>query len=217
MAGVPVANNPNGVPHIRARQFPASAGDFTQPPMPIPVFDHNRVLPPHLGNPTFPGQLSPYPCTSLELCQALGTSPDRRVILGRFLDFRERLWNEGLKNGFQWLDGSFLEDVETLEGRPPRDLDAVTIYWGYDLAFQVDLTSRFPEFANPALSKANFSVDHYPFDATANPVLTVESARYWSLLFSHSRTGVWKGMLRVELNTPNEDAGARAELAKPVP
>jgi hypothetical protein len=93
----------------------------------------------------------------------------------------------------------------------------VTIYWGYDLAFQVDLTNRFPEFANPALSKANFSVDHYPFDATANPVLTVESARYWSLLFSHSRTGVWKGMLRVELNTPNEDAGARAELAKPVP
>ena len=182
--------------------------------MPIPDFDYNLVLPPHLGNPVDRGQLSPYPCTTLDLCQRLGTTPERRAILAKFLDFRDRLRQEALTNGFQWLDGSFLEDVETRENRPPKDLDVVTVYWGYDLPFQQRLMASFPEVANPALSKANYCLDHYPFDAGYNPLDTLEYTRYWILLFSHNRQGVWKGMLRVELNTPAEDAAARAELVR---
>jgi hypothetical protein len=184
---------------------------------PIPAFDHNLVLPPHLGDPVDRGQLSPYPCTMLDLCQRLGTTPERRAILGRFLDFRERLRGEGLTNGFQWLDGSFLEDIETRERRPPKDIDVVTVYWGYDLPFQLRMLANFPEVANPALSKANFSVDHYPFDAGFDPTVTLEWTRYWILLFSHNRLGVWKGMLKIELNTPVEDAAARQEIAKATP
>ena len=186
-------------------------------PNPIPVFDHNLVLPPHLGDPVDRGQLSPYPCTTLHLCQRLGTTPERRAILGKFLDFRERLHGEGLTNGFQWLDGSFLEDVETLESRSPKDLDLVTVYWGYDRTFQTGLVARFREFASPVLSKAAYSLDHYNFDAGFNPTVTLEQTRYWILLFSHNRQGVWKGMLRIELNTPAEDAAARQELAKATP
>ena len=96
-------------------------------PNPIPPFDHNLVLPPNLGNPTNPAHLSPYPCTTLDLCERLATTPHRRGILGQFLDFRERLTTEGLINGFQWLDGSFLEDIEVRESRPPKDLDVVTV------------------------------------------------------------------------------------------
>ena len=186
-------------------------------PNPIPVFDHNLVLPPHLGDPVDCGQLSPYPCTTLDLCQRLGTTPERRTILGKFLDFRERVQGEGLTNGFQWLDGSFLEDIETREGRPPEDLDVVTVYWGYDRAFQAGLVARFLEFASPVLSKAAYSLDHYNFDAGFNPTVTLEQTRYWILLFSHNRQGVWKGMLRIELNTPAEDAAARQELTKATP
>jgi len=182
--------------------------------MPIPLFDHNLVLPPHLGDPTQPSELSPYPCTTLELCQQLGTSPERQKILGRFLDFRERLTSEGVSTGFQWLDGSFLEDVETREGRPPKDLDVVTVYWGYDIPFQQQVMASFPEFADPSLAKAKYSLDHYPFDAGYSPELTVEKARYWISLFSHNRLAVWKGMLRVELGTAAEDSAARAALAK---
>ena len=141
-------------------------------PNPIPAFDHNLVLPPHLGDPVDDAQLSPYPCTTFDLCQRLGTTVERRAILGKYLDFRERLRVEGLTNGFQWLDGSFLEDVEAREGRAPKDIDVVTVYWGYDLSFQRDLMARFPEVASPALAKANFSVDHYPLDAGYDPVLT---------------------------------------------
>ena len=186
-------------------------------PNPIPLFDHNLVLPPHLGNPTLPTHLSPYPCTTLDLCDRLGTTPERRTILERFLDFRERLTNGGLVIGFQWLDGSFLEDIELREGRPPRDLDVVTVYWGYDLAFQQMLMENLPEFANPTLSKANYSLDHYPLDADYSPEMTLENTRYWISLFSHNRLGIWKGMLRVELNTPAEDATARQELKKARP
>lgn len=160
------------------------------------------------------GQLSPYPCTMVDLCQRFGTTVERKTILGKFLDFRERLRGEGLTNGFQWLDGSFLEDCETINLRPPKDLDVVTVYWGYDAPFQARLITHFPEVANPTLSKSNYSLDHYPFDAGYKPSFTLEYTRYWILLFSHNRLGVWKGMLKIELNTPAEDAVARQDLAK---
>src|ERR1700722_6227995 len=164
-------------------------------PNPIPNFDHNLVIPPHVGDPVSRDQLSPYPCTTVDLCQRLGTTVERRNILGKFLDFRERLRGESLTNGFQWLDGSFLEDIETKESRPPRDLDVVTVYWGYDVAFQANLVGKFRAFASPTLSKATYSLDHYAFDAGVDPMQILENARYWILLFSHNRLGVWKGML----------------------
>lgn len=181
--------------------------------MPIPAFDHNLVLPPHLGDPTQPGQLSPYPCTTIELCQRFGTSRERRTILASYLSFRERLDEVGIHIGFQWLDGSFLEDIETTERRAPRDMDVVTVYWGLDRSLQVEQMKRFPEFANPSLAKANFSLDHYPLDAGVNPELTIEQSRYWAMLFSHNRLGVWKGMLKIDLNTPDDDAEARRQLS----
>jgi hypothetical protein len=145
----------------------------------------------------------------VDVCERFGTTVERKTILEKFLDFRARLRAEGLTNGFQWLDGSFLEDCETTNLRPPKDLDVVTVYWGYDAPFQARLRTNFPEVANPALSKSNYSLDHYPFDAGYNPSLTLEYTRYWILLFSHNRQGVWKGMLKIELNTPAEDAAAR--------
>ncbi len=183
-------------------------------PDPIPPFDHNLVLPPHLGSPTLASELSPYPCSTVDLCRRFGFSPERRAILAGFLDFRENLHAGGLLTGFQWLDGSFLEDIETRETRPPNDLDVVTVYWGFDAT---PLAAEFPEFANPPLAKANFHLDHYPFDAGYSPELTIEMTRYWISLFSHNRLGVWKGMLRIELNTPSEDAAARLELSQPTP
>lgn len=178
----------------------------------IPDFDHNLVLPPHLGDPTRPTDLSPYPCTTVDLIEKFATSEERRRILEGYLRFRERLREEGLRRAFQWLDGSFLENVEVREGRSPADLDLVTVYWGYDLGFQQGLAEKFPEFGSPAQSKATFGLDHYPFDAGHDPAKTVEWSRYWSQLFSHNRQGVWKGMLRIDLDTETEDALAIQKL-----
>ncbi|WPJ96972.1 hypothetical protein SH580_04525 [Coraliomargarita algicola] len=60
--------------------------------------------------------------------------------------------------------------------------------------------------------KARFKLDHYAIDAGHSPQLTVEQIRYWLQLFTHNRDGVWKGMLKIDLNTPAEDSEAKAHL-----
>lgn len=181
-------------------------------PSPIPDFDHNMVLPPHRGNPATRSDVSPYPCTSLELCRHFATTAERKQILQKFLEFRHELRAHGLLNGYQWIDGSFVEDVEVRESRSPNDLDVLTIYWGHDGTFQKNLATAFPAFANRDQAKADFQLDHFPVDAGFSPEVTVEQIRYWLQLFTHNRDGVWKGMLKIDLNTPQEDTDAKAFL-----
>ena len=178
----------------------------------IPPFDHNLVLPPHRGNPAANADLSPYPCTTVDLCVRFNTSPERKAILRKFLDFREQLTKLGLVTGYQWLDGSFMENIESRENRPPRDLDVLTLFWGYDRKVQAAWISAFPELVNRSLAKTNYSLDHFPVDIGFSPELTVESIRYWVQLFTHNREGIWKGMVRVDLNTPALDIEARKVL-----
>ncbi|MBO0953120.1 DUF6932 family protein [Fibrella forsythiae] len=176
--------------------------------MPIPDFDHNDVLPPHLGDPRQSSDLSPYPCTTLEFCQKFSTSPKRVDILKKFIEFRQNLNKLGVIDGFQWLDGSFLENIEVSEKRDPNDLDLVTFFGGIDNTGQAIIMTAFPEFGNPVLSKKNFYLDHYPVDYCYDPNVTVALTAYWLQLFNHNRQGVWKGMIRLELNTPKEDKDA---------
>lgn len=176
--------------------------------MPIPSFDHNNVLPPHLGNPTDKAHLSPYPCAILELCHKFSTSPNRIRILKNFIVFRQRMTALNIVYGFQWLDGSFLENIEISQGRAPKDLDVVTFFGRLSFSDQANIRATFPEFANPILAKSNFSLDHYPVDYTYNPDVTVEQTRYWLQLFTHNRLGVRKGILKLSLNTPIGDQHA---------
>jgi hypothetical protein len=97
--------------------------------MPIPDFDHNGVLPPHVGNHAANRDcMSPYPCTSQELCTKLGNSGARLQILLGFFELRTALRQLGITSGFQWLDGSFTEDAERTRGRAPGDIDVLTYY-----------------------------------------------------------------------------------------
>jgi hypothetical protein len=182
----------------------------------IPKFDHNNVIPPHLGNPTEINHLSPYLCTTLELCTAFATSKERVEILSGLLSFREKMNLLGIKQGFQWIDGSFTENIEVSEKRAPRDLDLVTFYGGITIENQEKLLEKFTEFSNPQTAKLTYKLDHYAVDYCYNPDVTVESARYWIQLFSHNRLGVWKGILRLELNTPDIDAESIEYLKKTV-
>lgn len=174
----------------------------------IPNFDHNNVIPPHLGNPTQTQHLSPYPCTTLELCQTFATSKERIEILQGLLSFRQKMNELGIIQGFQWLDGSFTENIEVSEQRAPRDIDVVTFFGGISLEQQEDVAENFVEFVNSQTAKNTYKVDHYPVDYCYSPDVTVELTRYWIQLFSHNRLGVWKGLLRLELNTPDIDAAS---------
>ena len=181
--------------------------------MPIPPFDTNLVLPPHLGNPTEPTHLSPYPATCVELCNRFGTSPERREILNGLLRFRAILQQAGFLDGFHWLDGSFLEEIETRESRHPRDLDVVTFYLSPDPAFSARVAASHPILFAAADIRAQYRLHHYFVDISWNPVFTVEYVRYWTGLFSHRRDGVWKGMLKIGLNSPADDDAALKYLS----
>lgn len=167
-------------------------------------------MPPHLGLPTDAAQLSPYPATALELCQKLSSSGDRREVLRGWLTLRNLLRTAGFNDGFQWLNGSFMEDAETLRGRPPGDIDVVsflpTPQGPLDpLIVQV--------IADRQQTKAQMKVDHMIVGLNWPGAVIVEHTRYWYGLFSHRRDdGVWRGMLRVDLNTPTDDVAAGQHL-----
>lgn len=180
--------------------------------MPIPAFTPEGVLPPYIGDPRQPHDLSPYPATILELCGRFNSSPVRVEILRGFLTFRQRLRTAGFVAGFQWLDGSFLEDIERTEGRAPRDLDVVTFYMPPGMAFNQQVFNSQRDLFDRAAVKVAYHLDHFFVDMQAHPEAVIEHSRYWTHLFSHRRDKLWKGMLRLELNTPVDDNSAATIL-----
>ncbi len=157
--------------------------------------------------------MSPFPATTLELCEKLATTSERRVILTGLLQLRSSLGRIGVTTGFQWLDGSFLEDIERLDSRPPNDLDVVTFYHPAPAAFQAPpallqiLTSR-------EGTKQQFHIDHLGVSLAWPPDIIINHTRYWCSLFSHQReTEIWKGILKIDLNTAAEDIAATQHLA----
>lgn len=95
----------------------------------IPAWNSAGVLPPiRPGQAGHSPDRSPYSVDLSVFIDRFATSPQRITILDGLLRFRAELHSKGIVSGFQWLDGSFLEAVETLESRPPRDVDVVTFF-----------------------------------------------------------------------------------------
>ena len=185
--------------------------------MPIPPFNGNLVLPSHKGRPTNPSEMSPYPINTVELCQHFSTSKERVDILRGFMTMRDLMSQNGITEGFQWLNGSFMQAIEQSESRPPKDMDAVTFFASANPDLASNLQASFPAFFDSREMKRLHKVDHYAVDLNLHPAKLVEFTRYWFGLFSHTRSDVWKGMLRVELNTPYEDSQANGILSAWVP
>lgn len=136
------------------------------------------------------------------------------------LSYRSALANIGIGEGFQWLSGSFLEDIETLENRPPGDVDVVTICKrpvGLQGPTLQALVHANPAVFIPAQAKAQFHCDAQFIDMNLEPAVIVDYARFWFGLFSHRRNALWKGMLQVSLATPADDAAALSFLTRTEP
>ena len=94
----------------------------------IPPFMQNGTLPPiRPGKAGHDGDRAPYRVTSSAFIDNFAYSPERKNILHGFLEYRKALYSLGIVAGFQWIDGSFTEDIEMLENRSPNDVDVVTI------------------------------------------------------------------------------------------
>ena len=150
---------------------------------------------------------SPYKISLLEFYKRFSTSDDRRKILDGFVAYRQKLHSLGFIEGFQWVDGSFLELIEKKENRSPRDIDVVTFIEDYPTDIQEKLAyiqAEFPNLIQP-LSKQLFMCDAY---IVMIPELTpkdlIASTAYWYGLWSHTREMHWKGFVEINLD-PAED------------
>lgn len=175
------------------------------------------VLPPYTGDsPGVRASMSPYPATMHEFAVRFATSKPRAEILQGLLNYREALRLIGVNSGFQWLDGSFVEDVEQIRKRPPQDIDVVT--FGYSPPAADAAAYKQWWLANIALFDRNqtkqlYDCDAFYVDLRKRPEHLVDDARYWFGLFAHQRdTALWKGMVQVPLQS--DDAAALTHVAQ---
>lgn len=189
----------------------------------IPPWNPEGLLPAvDMASPTSANR-SPYPVALTEVVLRFSTSPERIAILRGFLEYRASLHAVGLTSGFQWLDGSFAENIEIGTcARPPNDIDVVTFYRLPAGVTQVDLVvsapGLFPEDAEEVQAlKGRYKVDAYAVHLELGADRLVDRSAYWYGVWGHQRdTFTWKGFVQVDLS-PADDAAARALLASPAP
>lgn len=84
----------------------------------IPEHNQSGVLPPFLpgSGPDIAGAMAPYKVSLLKVAQRFAINDDRIRILKGLVAYRNALRAEGISSGFQWVDGSFVENSERIIG-----------------------------------------------------------------------------------------------------
>eukprot|EP01035_Chromulina_nebulosa_P039802 gene39802-53824_t len=127
----------------------------------LPAFDSRGLLPPFLGSDATNLDRSPYFATMVDFALAFGTTNERKTLIRALIGYRGLMASGGFVSGIQFLDGSFVEDVEATQNRSPADIDVFSFvsmpaaYAGNQQAWQ---TSGFPfwrdEIVDPVRNKA---------------------------------------------------------------
>jgi len=177
----------------------------------IPELNQSGVLPPFIPEqgPTDPASMAPYRSTITEFVCRFARSPERMTILRGLLEYRRKLKGIGITEGFQWIDGSFVENVELNRGRPPSDIDIVTFAMRptTDLEEWKGIVNDNKELFLPNESKKKFLCDAYFVDLNTHPIHVVSHTRYWFGLFSHQRESyLWKGMIEIPIDCSDAEA-----------
>lgn len=107
-----------------------------------------------------------------------------------------------------------MENVEALEGRPPRDIDVVTFYQLPAGKTQADVLGTNPELFDHDSAKSTYHVDGYLVSLGTPPSRLVRQSAYWYGVWSHRRNDRWKGFLEIGLAS-DKDAEAVASLSAP--
>lgn len=178
----------------------------------IPNHTHDGVLPPFVpgATPSDAGAVSPYRTDFAGFAERFALTVERKAILSGLLAYRTALRAIGIATGFQWIDGSFVEECEAVRGRAPKDIDLITFSfrpkdYAETSAWRTLVHSR-PDLFDPETTKSIYKCDAYFVDLGAHPVQVVAQTRYWFGLFSHQRdTYLWKGMIEVPFTESDDD------------
>jgi hypothetical protein len=142
-------------------------------------------------------------------------TPKRIEILQGLLSYRRSLSGIGVVDGFQWLTGSILEDIENLETRDPKDIDIVTFFRRpigvRDPITWMHFVNANRNIFSAQFNKLQFKSDTQYIDLDASTEDVASLTRFWFGLFSHRRNDLWKGMLTIPLSiTPDDDVAQEA-------
>lgn len=190
--------------------------------MPLPSFNSNGILPPVAGSNPTDVERSPYIVNMSELVQIFGTTPTRRQLLKNLIVYRQLISSGGYTAGLQFIDGSFVEDVETHSQRDPQDIDVFSLlhvparYMQDQPAWQHGGFQFWAEeIQNQPRNKKRFQLDTYAALVEEFELLgLLQNVMYWYGLFSHQRdTFAWKGFVVVVLD-PKQDADALTLLGE---
>ncbi len=176
----------------------------------IPPFNMDGVLPPYIGSATSGGGNfdSPYLTNLVEIVNRFATSPKRVEIIKGFIAYRAALLANGVSDGFQWVDGSFVTNKHE-----PSDVDVVT--FGSARELQAIPRNLFEKHH----CKPTYHCDVYAVVLDGGPSdMVVKQICFWHRLFSMTKPNppaspsVPKGMLQIRLNSPQDDAAATSIL-----
>jgi hypothetical protein len=116
----------------------------------IPDWTPEGVLPPLTDSNPTSADRSPYRVSLTDFITHFGINSQRLTILSGLLSYRA-LWHAaGITEGFQWIDGSYIENIEILENRTPADVDLVTFFRIPSGLTQAELINSAPLLFNPS-------------------------------------------------------------------
>ena len=178
----------------------------------IPEWNSSGIIPANdPDNPVSP-QRSPYSVSISDIVIRFGVTEERRRLLKGLLGYRSELHSAGIVEGFLWIDGSFVENVEQLEDKPPGDIDVVVFFCTPCGHTQKTLYHDFRSLFDRTEIRRKFAIDVYFVPLTGVPPKTiVDESVYWYSVWSHTERGLWKGYLQLSLDGA-EDKDAMAEL-----
>lgn len=182
----------------------------------IPDWTADGSLPPIDVLDPISAERSPYRVSLTDFVLRFATSSERGRLIDGLLKYRASLYMAGLASGFQWLDGSFAEDVEAMQNRAPNDVDVVTFFrLTENLTQQQALQSNVDLFDHEKV-KQTYHVDGYLVDLGLPSEQLVARSHYWYGVWSHRRGDlVWKGYIEIDL-APTDDQAA-SDLLKTCP
>lgn len=157
------------------------------------------LLPPvYPGHETAFDTRSPYRVTPEYFVTHFGKNNERLKLLRSFFDFRARIYQAGGNGGFQWVNGSFVENKELIKKKKPNDIDVVTF---------LENTPSDSSLADSGAMKRLYSVDsHWVIFSRHSKAELVYLVVYWYSLWGHQRDSLqWKGFLEIPLDKKLDD------------
>lgn len=182
----------------------------------IPPWNERGLLPPVRPGQNLLGEYrSPYSVGLREFRDKFSTSVHRQKLLQGLLNLRRDLKAAGIAKGFQWINGSFTEEVERTEMRPPNDIDVVTFFPFGNEEHQRRLFPKIEDLVDSSLSMQKYGIEHYVENLDSDIDELIGRCLYWYSVWSHrpeprdsasSGTIFWKGFVRLDLQDDEDEA-----------